>query len=72
MQPCKTLILAPPQAVGAKQHTTENKTMGTQASAKKVYAAKICKGYLSIPEEGCNKAFDLLIVNMKAGYEALA
>jgi len=46
--------------------------MGTQASAKKVYAAKICKGYLSIDEEGCNKAFDLLIVNMKAGYEALA
>jgi len=46
--------------------------MGTQASAKKVYSAKICKGYLGIAETGCNKAFDLLITNMKAGYEALA
>lgn len=46
--------------------------MATQASAKKIYAAKVCKGYLSIPEAGCNKAFDLLIDNMKAGYEALA
>ena len=45
--------------------------MGTQASAKKVYAAKVCKGYLSIPETGCNAAFDLLIANMKSGYEAL-
>ena len=46
--------------------------MGSQASAKKVYGAKVCKGYLGIPEAGCNKAFDLLIENMKAGYEALA
>jgi hypothetical protein len=55
-----------------EQHTQENKTMGTQASAKKVYAAKVCKGYLGISEVGCNKAFELLIGNMKAGYEALA
>jgi len=45
--------------------------MATQASAKKVYAAKVCKGYLSIPVGGCNAAFDQLITNMKAGYEAL-
>jgi hypothetical protein len=45
--------------------------MGTQASAKKVYGAKVCKGYLGIDESGCNAAFDLLIANMKAGYEAL-
>jgi hypothetical protein len=44
----------------------------TQASAKKVYAAKVCKGYLGIAEDGCNAAFDLLIDNMKRGYEALA
>jgi len=45
--------------------------MATQASAKKVYGAKVCKGYLGIPVEGCDKAFDQLIINMKAGYEAL-
>jgi hypothetical protein len=45
--------------------------MGTQASAKKVYGAKVCKGYLGIPVGGCNSAFDLLIANMKSGYEAL-
>jgi hypothetical protein len=55
-----------------EQHTQENKNMGTQASAKKVYGAKVCKGYLGISEAGCNKAFDLLIENMKRGYEALA
>jgi hypothetical protein len=44
----------------------------TQASAKKVYAAKVCRGYLGIAEDGCNAAFDLLIDNMKRGYEALA
>jgi len=46
--------------------------MATQASAKKLYSAKVCKGYLGIPEEGCNAAFDRLVANMKAGYEALA
>lgn len=46
--------------------------MGTQASAKKVYGAKVCKGYLGISEKGCDAAFDLLIANMKSGYEALA
>jgi hypothetical protein len=46
--------------------------MGTQASAKKVYGAKVCKGYLSIDVKGCDAAFDLLIANMKAGYAALA
>ena len=46
--------------------------MGSQASAKKVYAAKVCKGYLGIAEGGCNAAFDRLVANMKAGYEALA
>jgi len=46
--------------------------MATQASAKKIYAAKVCKGYLEISEKGCNAAFDRLIANMKAGYEALA
>jgi len=45
--------------------------MASQASAKKVYAAKVCKGYLGIDESGCNAAFDDLITNMKAGYEAL-
>lgn len=63
---------APRRAVGMEQHTQEHKTMGTQASAKKVYGAKVCKGYLGISEAGCNKAFDLLIDNMKRGYEALA
>ena len=46
--------------------------MASQATAKKVYAAKVCKGYLSIPESGCNAAFDKLVANMKAGYTALA
>jgi len=45
--------------------------MATQASAKKVYGAKVCKGYLGIPVEGCDKAFDQLLVNMRQGYEAL-
>jgi hypothetical protein len=45
--------------------------MASQATAKKVYAAKVCKGYLGIEEEGCNKAFDKLVENMKTGYEAL-
>ena len=46
--------------------------MATIASAKKVYAAKVCKGYLGIPTAGCDKAFDTLIENMRSGYEALA
>jgi len=46
--------------------------MATQASAKKIYSAKVCKGYLGISEKGCNAAFDRLVENMKAGYEALA
>ena len=46
--------------------------MATIASAKKIYSAKVCKGYLGIPEAGCNSAFDTLIENMKRGYEALA
>jgi len=47
-------------------------TIATQASAKKVYAAKVCRGYLGIAETGCNAAFDKLIENMRSGYEALA
>ena len=50
----------------------DHKTMASIASAKKVYAAKVCKGYLGIAEKGCDAAFDRLIDNMKAGYEALA
>jgi len=46
--------------------------MATQATAKKIYAAKVCRGYLGIPEEGCNAAFNKLIENMKAGYAALS
>ena len=46
--------------------------MASQATAKKVYAAKVCKGYLAISEAGCNAAFDKLVANMKAGYAALA
>ena len=46
--------------------------MASQATAKKVYAAKVCRGYLGIPEEGCNAAFDKLIENMRSGYNALA
>ena len=46
--------------------------MASQATAKKVYAAKVCGGYLKIPTAGCDKAFDKLIENMKRGYEALA
>ena len=45
--------------------------MGSTASAKKVYAAKVCKGYLGISEEGCERAFDNLLANMRRGYEAL-
>ncbi|NIA12033.1 MAG: hypothetical protein GWP10_20505 [Nitrospiraceae bacterium] len=45
--------------------------MASQATARKVYSAKVCGGYLSIPTAGCDKAFDKLIENMKAGYEAL-
>lgn len=46
--------------------------MATQATAKKIYSAKVCRGYLNIPEGGCNAAFDRLIENMRSGYEALA
>lgn len=46
--------------------------MATIATAKKVYAAKVCGGFLGIPTAGCEKAFDKLIENMAAGYEALA
>ena len=46
--------------------------MATQATARKIYSAKVCRGYLGIPEAGCNAAFDRLIDNMKAGYAALA
>lgn len=46
--------------------------MGTIATARKVYAAKVCKGYLGIDETGCNAAFDRLIENMRSGYNALA
>ena len=46
--------------------------MASQATAKKVYAAKVCGGFLGIPTSGCEKAFDKLVENMKAGYAALA
>lgn len=46
--------------------------MVTQATAKKIYAAKVCKGFLGIDEAGCNAAFDKLVENMRSGYEALA
>jgi hypothetical protein len=45
--------------------------MASIATAKKVYAAKICVGFLGIPSAGCERAFDKLVENMKAGYEAL-
>jgi hypothetical protein len=45
--------------------------IGTIATARKVYAAKVCKGYLGIDETGCNAAFDRLIENMRSGYNAL-
>jgi hypothetical protein len=45
--------------------------MGTAASARKVYAAKVCKGYLGISEDGCNAAFSNMLANMRRGYEAL-
>lgn len=45
--------------------------MANQASAKKVYSFKVCKEFLGIDEGGCDKAFDNLITNMKAGYKAL-
>ncbi|NIA12032.1 MAG: hypothetical protein GWP10_20500 [Nitrospiraceae bacterium] len=45
--------------------------MASQATARKVYGAKVCGGYLKIGVAGCDKAFDKLIENMKAGYEAL-
>jgi len=40
-------------------------------NAKNTYASKICDDYLDIDEDGCKEAFDTLIDNMKAGYEAL-
>lgn len=46
--------------------------MATIATARKVYAAKVCRGFLGIDESGCNAAFDKLIENMRAGYNALA
>ena len=46
--------------------------MASIATAKKVYSAKVCGGYLSIPTAGCDRAFDKLIENMRSGYEALA
>jgi hypothetical protein len=45
--------------------------MASIATAKKVYSAKVCAGFLGIPTAGCDKAFDKLVENMKAGYEAL-
>jgi len=45
--------------------------MAEQKKAKSRYASKICDDYLGIDEDGCEAAFDSLISNMTAGYEAL-
>lgn len=44
----------------------------SQATAKAKYGAKVCESYLSIDVGGCDEAFDVLIANMKTGYNALA
>jgi len=46
--------------------------MASTAAAKAKYSHKVCKNFLGIRVTGCNRAFDSLIANMKAGYEALA
>jgi len=46
--------------------------MASTEAAKAKYSHKVCKNFLGINEAGCDKAFESLIANMKAGYEALA
>ena len=45
--------------------------MASTITAKKLYAAKVCKGYLGIDVSGCERAFDDCLANMRRGYEAL-
>jgi len=43
--------------------------MASVASAKKIYAAKVCKHYLGIPEAGCNETWDQHEAHLKSGSE---
>jgi len=46
--------------------------MASTEAAKAKYSHKVCKNFLGISTTGCDKAFESLLTNMKAGYEALA
>jgi len=46
--------------------------MASTEAAKAKYSHKVCVNFLGINASGCEKAFDTLLANMKAGYEALA
>jgi len=57
----------------ANARITEIINMASTAAAKAKYGHKVCKNFLGMGSTaGCDKAFDQLVTNMKAGYEALA
>ena len=46
--------------------------MASTEAAKAKYSHKVCVNFLGIKATGCNTAFESLLTNMKAGYEALS
>ena len=46
--------------------------MASVEAAKAKYSHKVCVNFLGISAAGCDKAFESLLTNMKAGYEALS